>query len=281
MDWVPYFLILASGAFLIPMLISFQRRMGEMDRKIREGKTLIRESEENAKRFLEEEGRVKKEMEQAKANLAEVDKEREVEEAKFRDLKKQLMSDDDECQIKQLIAVVQKLAIFQGLAPAEIQRVLQICRLQRYEAGQQVYRRGDPSSEMLIMIQGSLMVLSAAGAELAEMKAGMTIGEMGLFAEQPRSADIVAQQPAMGFAIRKAELDMVLKANREMLVKVQQNVIRMLAVRLQETNVKLDRYGDTIERLRKRIEKLVGMSEEEPDEDKEGADKDPATPEAT
>ncbi|MSS70375.1 MAG: cyclic nucleotide-binding domain-containing protein [Candidatus Latescibacteria bacterium] len=175
----------------------------------------------------------------------------------------------NEAQLKQLIAVVQNLAIFKGLAPAELQRLLRICRLQRYEAGQQVYRRGEPSNEMLIMIQGNLSVLSAAGAELAEMGPGMTIGEMGLFADQPRSADIVATQAAMGFAIRKPELDALLTANLEMLVRVQQNVIRMLAVRLQETNVKLDRYGDTIERLRNRIEKLVGLSEEESGEDEE------------
>ena len=187
----------------------------------------------------------------------------------------------NEAQLKQLVAVVQRLAIFRGLVPAELQRLLHICRLDRYEAGQQVYRKGAPSDEMLILIQGSLSVLSPVGTELAEIGPGMTIGEMGLFAEQPRSADIVAKQPGMGFEIRKPELDALLKVNREMLIKVQQNVIRMLAERLQETNVKLDRYGDTIERLRNRIEKLAGLSEEESGGDEEGDDKGAATPEAT
>lgn len=179
----------------------------------------------------------------------------------------------NETQLKQLVSIVQKLAIFKGLVPAEVQRLLHICRLQRYEAGQQVYRRGAPSDEMLILIQGGLSVLSAAGAELAEIGPGMSIGEMGLFAGQPRSADIVARQPAMGFEIRKPELDAVLKINREMLIKVQQNVIRLLAVRLQETNVKLDRYGDTIERLQNKIEELLGQSEKSDEAEEKGDDK--------
>ncbi|MBI2951562.1 Crp/Fnr family transcriptional regulator [bacterium] len=179
----------------------------------------------------------------------------------------------NEAQLKQLVATIQKLAIFRGLVPAELQRLLRICRLRRYEEGQQVYQKGAPSDEMLILIQGGLSVLSPVGTELAEMGPGMTIGEMGLFTGQPRSADIVARQPAMGFEIRKPELDALLTSEREMLIKVQQNVIRLLAERLQETNVKLDRYGDTIERLRKRIEKLVGMSEEEKGEGEEGDDR--------
>lgn len=187
----------------------------------------------------------------------------------------------NEAQLKQLVATIQKLAIFRGLVPAELRRLLRICRLRRYEEGQQVYQKGAPSDEMLILIQGSLAALSPVGTELAEMGPGMTIGEMGLFAGQPRSADIVARQPGMGFEIRRAELDALLKTEREMLVKVQQNVIRMLAERLQETNVKLDRYGETIERLRRRIEKLVGMSEEWPGEDEERDGGGAATPEAT
>lgn len=96
MDWMPFLLTFVSGAFLVPMLVSFQRRMGELDRKIRAGEAQIKESEENTKKFKEEETRVKLEMEKAKAALAEVDKEKEEQEKKFRDLKKQLMSDDDE-----------------------------------------------------------------------------------------------------------------------------------------------------------------------------------------
>jgi hypothetical protein len=45
----------------------------------------------------------------------------------------------NEAQLKQLVAVVRKLAIFWGLVPAVLQRLLHICRLERSEAGLQVY----------------------------------------------------------------------------------------------------------------------------------------------
>jgi len=179
----------------------------------------------------------------------------------------------NEAQVKQLVAIFQKLTIFKGLTPEEIQRLLRVCKLHRYGAGEQVYRCGDPADEMFLLIQGGLSVLSPAGAELAEITPGMTIGEMGLFADQPRSADIVTRSPTLGFGLSKPELEGVLKINREMMIKVQQNVIRLLVGRLQETNLRLDRYGDTIERLQDRIEKLAGEFEDPGEGEEEGGDK--------
>ncbi len=96
MDWLPFLLVFASGAFLVPMLLAFQKRIDELDKKIRTGEAQIRDSAENVKKFAQEKNHANKEIEKTKASLAEVDKEREVEEAKFRDLKKQLMSDGDD-----------------------------------------------------------------------------------------------------------------------------------------------------------------------------------------
>lgn len=96
MDWMPFFLTFASGVFLAPLLIAFQRQMGELDKKIRAGEAQIRESEANIKKFVEEENRVKLEIEKAKAALAEVDKAKEEQEKKFQELKKRLMSDSEE-----------------------------------------------------------------------------------------------------------------------------------------------------------------------------------------
>lgn len=95
MDWLPFLLTFTCGSFIVPMLISFQRLMGELDKRIRAGEAQVRECEANIKKFVEEEGRVKQEIEKAKAALAEADKEKEEQEKKFQELKKQLMSDDD------------------------------------------------------------------------------------------------------------------------------------------------------------------------------------------
>ena len=163
-----------------------------------------------------------------------------------------------EAQAKQIVAIIHKLSIFRGLVLEEVKRLLQILHVRRYDAEQKVYKKGDPADEMFILVQGTLSVVSPAGTELSEITSGMSIGEMGLFTGQPRSADIQAKTPALGFAIRKIELDALLKLNKDTQVKVLKNVIGHLADRLRDANDKLDRSGDTIERLQDKIEELVG-----------------------
>ena len=87
MDWMPVFLIIASGLFEVPLLANFQKKMGGLDNKMRESEHQIRESEVSIEKFLEEESRVKEEIEKAKQELSGLDKEREVQERKLLALK--------------------------------------------------------------------------------------------------------------------------------------------------------------------------------------------------
>lgn len=171
-----------------------------------------------------------------------------------------------ESQIQKIVPMARKLSLFRGLITNEVHRLLQISHLHHYEPKQVIYRLGDPADEMFLLVQGTLSVLSSTGTELAEMTPGMSIGEMGLFTGQSRSANVVAKEPASGLKIRKPELDMLLKLNHELWVKVLQNIVDILSDRLREMNVKLDRYGDTIDQLMARIEDMIGEPTE-PDED--------------
>lgn len=96
MDWAPFLLTFASGSFMVPMLVSFQGQMGALEQKIRAGEMQIEEGEANIKKFLEEEESLKAEIEKAKVELAALDREREEQEAQFRELKKFLNEDFNE-----------------------------------------------------------------------------------------------------------------------------------------------------------------------------------------
>ena len=164
----------------------------------------------------------------------------------------------DKAQTQRLISIAQKVAIFQGLTTGEVMTLLQVCRPERYDEGETVYRCGDAADEMFLLVSGTLSVLTPDGTELWEAKSGMSIGEMGLFTGEPRSADIVTKQAVTGFKIRKMEFDALLKIEQGIFLKVLQNVVRMMAERLRETNSRLDRSGDTIERLMTKMEDLIG-----------------------
>lgn len=83
MSWMPFFLTLTSGAFLIPMLLAFQKHMGALMMWRRAGEKQIQEAEASIQQLQEEEKKFKQEIEAVKAHLSELDKERETLERKL------------------------------------------------------------------------------------------------------------------------------------------------------------------------------------------------------
>jgi CRP-like cAMP-binding protein len=60
---------------------------------------------------------------------------------------------------------------------------------------------------MLILLSGQLSVLSEAGDVLAHIEPGATVGEMGVFTDAPRSANIVSTKPANAITITISKTD--------------------------------------------------------------------------
>ena len=154
--------------------------------------------------------------------------------------------------------VIQKIEVFKGLTVMEAQRLLKVCQFKTYESGEQVYGTGDPSLEMLILLQGKLKVTSDSGKELGEIVQGTATGEMGLFTGLPRSANITAMGKSSGFAISRRGLDSLMEADRETCTKILRNVLAMLSHRLQNANNQIEGQAKTIQRLQEEMETIVG-----------------------
>ena len=77
-----------------------------------------------------------------------------------------------------LMQVLQKISIFKGLELGHILRLLKVGTSQRYGIGETIYRIGAESTDMLVLLQGLLVVTSAAGDVLGEIKPGMPTGEI-------------------------------------------------------------------------------------------------------
>ena len=110
----------------------------------------------------------------------------------------------------QVARVIQKLELFKGLAGEQVQRLLPICRFQDFESGDEVYAAGSQSREMLVLLTGRINVIGNTGELLAEIMPGASVGEMGVFTGEPRSAGTVAAAKSRGIAIAKWELEKLL-----------------------------------------------------------------------
>lgn len=140
----------------------------------------------------------------------------------------------------QLMKVVQKIDIFTGLTHTEALSLLRVSHYKTFKAGETIYAAGSASDEMLILLAGRLTVTSYSGDELAQIPPGGCTGEMGMFTGYPRSANIVAETKAAGFTIPKAELITSLNANKDMLIKLLQNLVSLLSERLTTANLRLE-----------------------------------------
>jgi CRP-like cAMP-binding protein len=146
-----------------------------------------------------------------------------------------------------LTKILQKIRVFQGLTVEQAALLIQICRPRNFEATTQVFEAGDPSTDMLVLVQGKMKVLSKTGQELAEVEPGSSTGEMGVFTGQPRAATIVSAVKSMALVIDKASLRNLLDREPAIKAQVLGNVVELLAANLIRANEQIAKLRTQLE----------------------------------
>ena len=170
-------------------------------------------------------------------------------------------------QQQRLAQIIQKINVFNGLNISDIQHLLQVCKMRTIAAEEQVYKAGEPSDEMLVLLKGQLMVSSASGEPLGSVAAGQPIGEMGVFTGQTRSATVTAISESGGVAIRKIDVEVLMARNPNMYVKILKNIVSILCDRLGKANTQNEQHMKTIMRMRELMEARGDTEDGEEDDD--------------
>ncbi|MBM3275298.1 MAG: SLC26A/SulP transporter family protein, partial [Candidatus Sericytochromatia bacterium] len=141
-------------------------------------------------------------------------------------------------------------AEFGDLAAAE--RVRAVLERRTYGTGDYVFREGDPSDSLYLVESGRVsVVLGGNGTpiRLHTYLGGTVVGEMGLYTTEPRSASVVADEPAVLLRL-SAKAFAALAANDPVLANALHSlVVRILAHRLAGANAEkaaLKRLGTLI-----------------------------------
>ena len=161
-------------------------------------------------------------------------------------------------QQHKLLLVLRKISIFKGLELEHIQRLLRVGTSEIYSVGDSIYLTGEPSLEMMVLLQGRLVVTNQGGDVLGEILPGTSTGEMGVFTGQPRSANISAAERSVAVVLKKAALDSVLASNLTMHVRIMQNMVTLLSDRLNAANKQNDKLLRQIEDLQDELEDAKG-----------------------
>ncbi len=125
-------------------------------------------------------------------------------------------------------------------APAPIQRLLAVCRFERFRPKQVILQQGAASKDVYYVLKGSLSVeaYDEDGRRLVldYIGPGEFFGEMGLFEDQPkRSATVLARGECEVAVVELARFRSLVAEDHELLMEL----TRQLAIRLRKTSEKL------------------------------------------
>ena len=99
-------------------------------------------------------------------------------------------------QTDQTTRALLSVPLFSGLPPSVVEAIAAKVRRRRFRPGEVIFHEGDPGRSLCILESGRVKIMSVSeqGQEVlhAVMSAGEFFGEMALFDEMPRSADVVA-----------------------------------------------------------------------------------------
>jgi CRP/FNR family transcriptional regulator len=125
--------------------------------------------------------------------------------------------------------------LFVGLPGATLARVAEAMRPLRLSRGQTLFFKGDPGDHLYVIRSGEVkLVLSGPEGQesiLEILRAGDFFGEMSLFDERPRSADVVAVQAATLLCLHRDDFRGLIQRYPEMAFPI----FRALCHRLRRT----------------------------------------------
>ena len=85
------------------------------------------------------------------------------------------------------------LALFRTLSPEQRARAFGAMVRRDLERGQMLVAQGDPSDSLFVVLHGALAVRrTGEPAPISVLRAGEVVGEIGFFANVPRTADVIA-----------------------------------------------------------------------------------------
>ena len=153
--------------------------------------------------------------------------------------------------------------LFQGVKKDHIRDVLSICKTRSFKEGEILLESGGSSDEMLLILWGAVLVMTPTGVPLAQLSTPETVGEMGIFTGEPRSATVEGSDDGTLVSIDRDDLLSLLDNHLEMAVQIHRNVVAILAIRLRNENFLIQMLRDQVDTLETRC--LAPPKEEAPE----------------
>jgi CRP-like cAMP-binding protein len=110
---------------------------------------------------------------------------------------------------KDLIKFLKKVSIFSKLSKADLRHLRQYLYIRKFQAGEQIFKKGYPNVIFYILKEGALKVYledKNEEIELNIMKPTEQLGAIGLFKDVKRTASVKAIEDSVLLGISKKDL---------------------------------------------------------------------------
>ena len=139
------------------------------------------------------------------------------------------------------------IPIISGLTNDQFESLLSICEKQKVPTYTVIFREGDRPGEMYVLTEGILKV-TLKGREINKILPISTVGEMGVFTGEPRSATITSVTKCTLLKIRKEDLFSLFRKDKDFHIKFQEGMLLDISQKLRLTN-------EVISKLRTKLDK--------------------------
>jgi CRP/FNR family cyclic AMP-dependent transcriptional regulator len=131
----------------------------------------------------------------------------------------------------QIVERLEKVSILSRLSQGQLKKLAKWVKIVAYAEGETIVKRGAGGLGLFLILDGSAEVRRGSRG-LAKLGVGQFFGEMTLFDDQPRSADVVALTPSKLAVISKWEFWGFAETEPTVL----RGILEELSRRLRETN---------------------------------------------
>lgn len=139
------------------------------------------------------------------------------------------------------MAFLAGIGLFQDVPGDELRTILALMKREQFEAGQVILTEGDASNDLLIVRSGKVEVFVNKGAQkvhITDLGPGSYFGEMSVFDDYPRSANVGACATVTTLRIDRDAFRAFLRGNPAALYQM----CKVFSHRLRNTNSALARH---------------------------------------
>jgi hypothetical protein len=141
---------------------------------------------------------------------------------------------------------LRRIKILANLTDDQLDRFAHFMEVQKVSQWSVIVKQGDPGDSMFFILEGELRVrINVMGKEtiLTTLTVGEFFGDISLFDQGPRSADVVANTDSLVASISVAALDQLASESPETATPFLRAIGRTLTARIRADN---KRYGDSV-----------------------------------